>query len=731
MAGNIEVQMIVEAISQGFDEVSTDLRKMGDSGEEAAKGLDKSSVASTALGTALGGLATDALTSAAGALADFAVGSIQAASDVEEMQGKFDIVFRDLAPVVTSNLEAMADATGRNRFELMGFAAGLQDTFVPMGFARDEAAAMSQQMTQLAIDLGSFNNIPTDQVVQDLTSAMVGNVETLQKYGVALNQARIDNKALEMGLDFTKGAMDAQTKAAVILQLTLEGTADAQGDAERTSESFANQQRALEAAMLDLQVTIGEKLLPTMTDLVGVAKELADGLNTITGVMGNFGDEVDKISQQNTELTDSFEDAEAVMKRTADQINLLGGFAGALTGTEKELNDALLESIRVMATQSDTANDFTQSVNENVNGVAALKLALLGLGSNEALRAFFDLQREIEATNQATGAWTARVSHSTGIVEEFTEAIEGTAREVPELTDKLAQQAAQLTENETAVSIANQGLEDLTMTQTGLINTTDGLTTSVDIFTGALPEATAEQDNFNNALFEAAREAGASSEQLAILAGGLGLYSDEAINAALQTALIQAEIDSLTVAYLNNDLTLEQVQSRLGNFVESLTGTGEAIGNTTGATRTYIEALNDIPDSINTIVDIQIPQIPGGFSGGGFQQDPDQQTLPGGGAGDGFSGGGDFGGGSGGFQIPGGQFGLDMIVPPGFPGDSFPILASSGERVTITPQNRAGQTAGSPTVNVNLMMDNGNMNNPRFVGDQIGGAMAQFLAPRG
>ena len=37
---------------------------------------------------------------------------------------------------------------------------------------------------------------------------------------------------------------------------------------------------------------------------------------------------------------------------------------------------------------------------------------------------------------------------------------------------------------------------------------------------------------------------------------------------------------------------------------------------------------------------------------------------------------------------PGSQHGLNMIVPPGYPGDTFPILASSGEHVLITPQNQ-------------------------------------------
>ncbi len=53
------------------------------------------------------------------------------------------------------------------------------------------------------------------------------------------------------------------------------------------------------------------------------------------------------------------------------------------------------------------------------------------------------------------------------------------------------------------------------------------------------------------------------------------------------------------------------------------------------------------------------------------------------------------------FSIPEGKHGLDMTVPAGFPNDSFPILASSGERVQITP-------AGATTTN--------NTNNNLFAG---------------
>lgn len=39
---------------------------------------------------------------------------------------------------------------------------------------------------------------------------------------------------------------------------------------------------------------------------------------------------------------------------------------------------------------------------------------------------------------------------------------------------------------------------------------------------------------------------------------------------------------------------------------------------------------------------------------------------------------------------PGGANGLDFVVPPGYPADSFPFRAQSGERVQVTPKNALG-----------------------------------------
>jgi hypothetical protein len=51
--------------------------------------------------------------------------------------------------------------------------------------------------------------------------------------------------------------------------------------------------------------------------------------------------------------------------------------------------------------------------------------------------------------------------------------------------------------------------------------------------------------------------------------------------------------------------------------------------------------------------------------------------------------------------VPGGANGLDMVVPPGHPGDTFPVLASSGERVVIIPQGEAGNTNNFGGITIN------------------------------
>lgn len=56
-----------------------------------------------------------------------------------------------------------------------------------------------------------------------------------------------------------------------------------------------------------------------------------------------------------------------------------------------------------------------------------------------------------------------------------------------------------------------------------------------------------------------------------------------------------------------------------------------------------------------------------------------------------------------------GQSGLDMVVPPGYPNDQFPIFASSGERAIIVPENARYITGGYNGIGGGVIIQNFNI----------------------
>jgi hypothetical protein len=198
---------------------------------------------------------------------------IKFGSSIEEMQAKSSVVFGQFAGEVRSQLAEFGEEVGRSRFELEGMAASIQDTFVPMGFARGEAAQLSVQLTKLATDVASFNNASDTETMAAFQSALVGNHETVRRFGVVITEATIKQELLRMGITKSAKEITNAEKVQARLNLLLAGTTDAQGDAARTAGSFANQTRALQAALGNLGAEIAQELLPPATAIVSAFRE--------------------------------------------------------------------------------------------------------------------------------------------------------------------------------------------------------------------------------------------------------------------------------------------------------------------------------------------------------------------------------------------------------------------------------------------------------------------------
>jgi hypothetical protein len=218
-----------------------------------------------ALGNKIGGLGAVITGAASGMLA----APLMAASRMQETTSKFNQLFGDSAAEIGNWSQTTAKAIGVSEESMMAMLASTQSLLVPMGILPTNANEMSKSLSQLAVDLGSFNNMETADVFRDLMAAMTGESEPMKKYGVIVNETAVKQELLNMAMD-PKTANDA-AKAQARMNIIMRGTIAAQGDAIRTADSFANQMKALWSSIMDTSTAIGSNLVQDIADLIKVA----------------------------------------------------------------------------------------------------------------------------------------------------------------------------------------------------------------------------------------------------------------------------------------------------------------------------------------------------------------------------------------------------------------------------------------------------------------------------
>jgi hypothetical protein len=257
-------KFVIEVVAKGFKNLESQLGRA----DAATKGYEKA--AGRARGTTsglrreIGALRNNILlyTFAIGSAARVTSGFLRAASDAQENLSKFKVVFGDASQEALSFANTLASSFQRSNSEIISLLASLQDTFVPLGFSRDRARQLSQALTELSFDIGSFNNVASPEVAHALTSAIVGNHEAVRRFGIVLTEAQLQQEAFRVGITNSNRQLTAQEKVLSRVSLIISSTKDAQGDLLRTQDEFANRVRALTSEFRNLQEEIGRFLIP-------------------------------------------------------------------------------------------------------------------------------------------------------------------------------------------------------------------------------------------------------------------------------------------------------------------------------------------------------------------------------------------------------------------------------------------------------------------------------------
>lgn len=204
---------------------------------------------------------------------------LKASSDMTELQNVTDQVFGDMSKEVQQFSEDMGNAMGRSTYALQKYTSDIGAIFKGLGGIADEdIKKMSENLSALAVDIGSFKNIADDQAFTAITAGIVGETEPLKRLGIVINENVMAEYALTKGIKTKWEALDQATKAELRYQKIMESTSFMQGDASRTINTFANQLKVFQANTQELAKAIGDKLVKSSTGCLGVINDLTEGL---------------------------------------------------------------------------------------------------------------------------------------------------------------------------------------------------------------------------------------------------------------------------------------------------------------------------------------------------------------------------------------------------------------------------------------------------------------------
>lgn len=319
---------------------------------------------------------------------------VQSIMDVEETVNLFNISMGMAAEETEAALRKISDAAGLDHTILQQATGNYTLLARSMGVAADNAAILGRSSTRLALDLSSLVNVPIEQVMADLRSGLLGQTETVYKYGLDLTEASLEQERLRLGIDKSVRSMSQAEKMQLRYSVMVRQSSLAHNDLANTIESPSNQIRILANQITGLGRAIGSvfigtigKVLPyingfvmairtmveTLATFVGYkppeVKNTASGFQDVTSAVEESNGSVSKLKKNIESITLPFDELNTISEPTPPSPS--GGGAGAMGAPIDwglEEYQSQLENVQMKATKiKETILEwlgFTKEVNE-------------------------------------------------------------------------------------------------------------------------------------------------------------------------------------------------------------------------------------------------------------------------------------------------------------------------------------------------------------------------------
>lgn len=352
------------------------------------------------------GLAKDAARSGL----DLAVKSVEAASDLQEIQNVVDVTFEESAKAVDRWAEKQAWKYGLSEMQAKQYASEY-GAFFKGDYSNTEAAQMSMKLAEVVGDLASFRNISLADAHTDILSGMAGNTEALNKYGFAPYVNALEDFT---GADYEK--MSESEKRRARYDFITSKTEYFAGDYWNTQDEIANSTRTFENYLERMKVSIGDRFIP-------IAEA---GINAANGFFESLYSE---------SAEETLANIDATAKSTSDSIEGTAINARAMVGVLEDYGDRSALTAEQQAQWSTVASELVRTIPQ-LSGMIDAQTGKIDGGT--------------QALYQSIGAWEAagKAAADTAALEEKRGMLSDLSAEIAKEQGLLAVAEKQLEQNQ-------------------------------------------------------------------------------------------------------------------------------------------------------------------------------------------------------------------------------------------------------------------------------------------
>ena len=426
----LSLALNTERLQAGVKQAQSQLNKLkgvGDVASSGMKALGKGMLVATKGATVLGaGVAV-----AGGKL-------LELGSDAEESANAFQVTFKEAEKSLGSFVDDFANKAGFTSSELqqlLSFTGGVTNA---MGATAEESAELSKTIASLAGDIGSLKNLPAEQAVRAMTSALTGEREALKSLGIVIKETDVQQKALEMTNKSSVKELTNLEKAHATVALITEASSDAIGDLDNTQDSFANTTRRLKAELRQTGLEMGQQLLPAVSGVLPLLSKLAQdilplvteafskGVVAVKEFLDKFGDDIlaglKKSFQLFQDLGTIFFDMVGKFIKFIQSSEILSSIFNKLGGETEGLMDKI--------------HDYAESIRDSNDAEKAKASQMKNLASNyEVMEAVYSGNMDkVNELTEATEDLTDSQEDNVDAVEDQIDAVELSAVEFDKYT---------------------------------------------------------------------------------------------------------------------------------------------------------------------------------------------------------------------------------------------------------------------------------------------------------